>query len=370
VETFELRLSALVRPRAYKEVWRIQEDVIKSEDKEQILANVTTLLSSGVIVRSGKENFSFSQSEIRFVRPDIEKGYITDQREEIPLNEALIGISFSSAASQVQSLDIEWLWFPPGQQIVVIEITGGKRPSARYVTPEKNTVSWNSGAEVSLPALMAVPIAERVSRSYLAYLLYTGIGMIIAAGLIVIAKKSDSPRWVGWLLLLGIAVSVASFRTSGDFVRIPDSESAGELVYRLLRNTYHAFDYRDEKQIYDTLDRSVSGSLLEKVYLEMMRSLELETQGGPRIKVTDLALRKCHMVSSSKKTARFRVQAEWITIGQVSHWGHTHERSNRYQAMIDVRAFGRKWKIAGLELFNEERLLQKVTRTMNPVPSP
>ncbi len=366
VEAFELRLSALLRPRAYKEVWRIERDVIASAEREQILANVMTLLNSGVIVRSGEEILKFSQSQVRFVTPDIERGYVSDDRDEIPLNEALIGISFSTVASDVQDLAIEWLWFPPGQARVVVEITGGKKPSARYATPQEKTIIWKSEGGLSLPALMAVPIVERVSRNYLPYLLYGGVGILVFAGLVVIMRKSETPGWIGWMLVVGIALLVASFRTSGNFASIPDNENAGELSYRLLRNTYHAFDYRDDSRIYDTLEKSVSGSLLEKVYLEIMNSLELESQGGPRVKVKDLALRKCEVVSSNKKTARFRVKAEWITVGEVTHWGHTHERTNRYEAMIDIRAFGNKWKIAGMELLNEERLLQKVSRTINP----
>jgi len=366
VEAFELRLSALLRPHVYKDVWRIERDVIASAERDQILANVMTLLNSGVIVRSGEEVLKFSQSQVRFVTPDIERGYVSDDRDEIPLKEALIGISFSTVVSDVQDLAIEWLWFPPGQSRVVVEITGGKKPSARYATPQEKIIKWKSEGGLSLPTLMAVPIVERVSRNYLPYLLYGGVGILVFAGLVVIMRKSETPGWIGWVLVVGIALLVASFRTSGDFARIPDNEDAGELSYRLLRNTYHAFDYRDDSRIYDTLEKSVSGSLLEKVYLEIMNSLELESQGGPRVKVKDLALRKCEVVSSNKKTARFRVKAEWITVGEVTHWGHTHERTNRYEAMIDIRAFGNKWKIAGMELLNEERLLQKVSRTINP----
>ncbi len=366
VEAFELRLSALLRPYAYKEVWRIQRDFIGPDEKEQVLANVMTLLSSGVIVRSGGKNLTFTQSQVRFVTPHPERGYVTDDREEIPLGDALIGISFSTVASDVQDLEIEWLWFPPGQGRVVVEITGGAKPAARYATYQSKIVKWKPEGGMSLPTLVAVPIVERVSRGYLPYMLYGGVGLLVLAGLVVLVKKAESPGWIGWLLLFGIGLSVASFRTAGEFARIPESDDAGELTYRLLRNTYHAFDYRDESQIYDTLEKSVSGSLLEQVYLEIMQSLELESQGGPRVKIKDLALRECEVESSNKKTARFRVKAEWITVGEVTHWGHTHERTNRYEAMIDVRAFGMKWKIAGMELINEERLLQKVSRTMNP----
>ena len=55
-----------------------------------------------------------------------------------------------------------------------------------------------------------------------------------------------------------------------------------EVVEGLLRNVYHAFDYREEERIYDTLATSVAGELLRQTYLETQRGLELASQANPR----------------------------------------------------------------------------------------
>jgi hypothetical protein len=69
-------------------------------------------------------------------------------------------------------------------------------------------------------------------------------------------------------------------------------------------------------------------------------------------------------------TGGFRTKAEWVTIGEVTHWGHTHERTNRYEAEIALVALDETWKISGLELLNEERV-QKVSRqNLEPVAPP
>ena len=188
--------------------------------------------------------------------------------------------------------------------------------------------------------------------------------MVLAAAGIVLRRKTKSPPWVGWLVVGGIAVVLVSLRYRTTEVKRPAETAAEELVYALLRNTYHAFDFRDESSIYDTLEASVTGPLLEKVYLEMRGSLELENAGGPRVRVHEIALRECRpLAGGDLAPGAFRTRAEWVTVGEVSHWGHTHERTNRYEAEMEVIPAGKRWKISALNLLDEERI-QKVSRNL------
>ena len=45
------------------------------------------------------------------------------------------------------------------------------------------------------------------------------------------------------------------------------AKAADEIVYALLRHIYHAFDYRSQSAIYDTLALSADGDLLTDLYL-------------------------------------------------------------------------------------------------------
>lgn len=65
-----------------------------------------------------------------------------------------------------------------------------------------------------------------------------------------------------------------------------------------------------------------------------------------------------------------KIQANWATVGEVSHWGHTHERTNRYEARLIFAPVGEQWKLQDLDLQNEERV-QKVSRNRivaEPIP--
>jgi hypothetical protein len=40
----------------------------------------------------------------------------------------------------------------------------------------------------------------------------------------------------------------------------------------------------------------------------------------------------------------------------VGHWGHVHQRSNGYQAELEIAPVDGVWKLTGLEIIDEQRL--------------
>lgn len=124
----------------------------------------------------------------------------------------------------------------------------------------------------------------------------------------------------------------------------------------LLTNVYRAFDYRDESAIYDTLERSATGDLLTKIYLETRQALELQNQGGARVKVKEVGVDSVVARPLEGKKG-FVAQCAWTVAGSVGHWGHIHTRQNRYDAVFTIEAIDGVWKITELELLEEKRVL-------------
>lgn len=369
VEPFEFRLEALVRVNAFKEAWRMETDMIGQAERQQVLDNLLTLFESGINLTVPGQELKFSERSVRFVVPDAEKGYVTDEREIIPLEEALVGLSLSATTAGIKEMELEWLWFAPDQERLIVEIASRGRPSARALTPVANKARWKLDEDIPLPTLQSVPEVTRFEHQPIRYLVFPGLAMVIYAATVVIRRKTKSPYWVGWVLAGGIGVCFAALKVRSTELVLPSGPDRDELVYALLRNTYHAFDFRDESTIYDTLEVSISGPLLEQVYLEMRSSLELENAGGPRIRVNEIALRECHAADSPElPEGSFKTRAEWVTIGEVTHWGHTHERTNRYEAEVTISSGSKVWKISGLNLLNEERVQKISRRAIQPEP--
>lgn len=366
VEPFELRLEAIVQVAPFREAWRLGEGPVLPGNRQAILDNMATLMETGVVLTAPGKEIHYTGRTLRFILPDPETGYVADERAEIPLEEALVGITLSADVHGIRALSGEWLWFAPGQEELVLEIASRGKPSARLLRPDAGTFQWELDASVSQPEMLPVPEVTRFQSRPLRHLIFAGMAMLAAAAFVVIRRKQQSPSWVGWLTVGGLVCGVASFQVKVDRVEIPVEAQQEELVYASLRNLYHAFDFRDESAIYDTLEKSVTGPLLEEVYLEIRASLELESLGGPRVKVYEIALRDWSFKEGEISADRgggdgLRFLANWATIGEVTHWGHTHERTNRYEAEMVFSPVGGEWKVSELELLNEERV-QKVSR--------
>jgi hypothetical protein len=86
----------------------------------------------------------------------------------------------------------------------------------------------------------------------------------------------------------------------------------------------------------------------------MRESLTLASQGGARVKVKEVELISCQVEPSGNDT--FVATCSWTVSGSVGHWGHIHQRKNRYDGEFKVQAIDQQWKLTGMELLNEERL--------------
>jgi hypothetical protein len=139
-----------------------------------------------------------------------------------------------------------------------------------------------------------------------------------------------------------------------------EAQQAEEVLHSLLYNVYRAFDHRDESLVYDRLALSTSGDLLTDVYLQVRRSMELENQGGARVKVDEV---KVLDVQESESTERkLAYQCRWTAAGSVGHWGHIHRRTNQYDAVITIEPIEDVWKITAIDLREEHRVSPTATR--------
>ena len=53
----------------------------------------------------------------------------------------------------------------------------------------------------------------------------------------------------------------------------------------------------------------------------------------------------------------FRAEVSWTVSGSVNHFGHVHYRQNRYEAELHLEAIDGVWKLRGIELLDERRVL-------------
>jgi hypothetical protein len=126
---------------------------------------------------------------------------------------------------------------------------------------------------------------------------------------------------------------------------------ANEILAGLIHNVYRAFDKRDQSLIYDQLSRSIAGDLLEQVYLDTRKTIEIENQGGLQIKVNDVTILDLQRISARETQLTYR--CHWRVSRSVGHWGHVHTRVNEPSAQITLAAIEGVWKIIAMDMIHE-----------------
>lgn len=360
VEPHELRVEALIEVGGFAQAWGLSDTGLDVDGQEEAISHAVVSLRGGLNLEKPALRNEKGDLKARFIRFDAEKGFVDDDRELIPLEEALIGMTLAFGISEVTELELDWSFFGPQQERVAVEVSSNGPTSGRWVKPDSPRVSWESSGVVGATLEMPVPSVSVIAQKPALWLRVPSlavIGIVIGA---MLRFGLKTPSWLPCLLVLGAGGLILAVKVRSERVVPPAGEELEDVVYGLLRNVYRAFEFRDESVIYDELDKSVDGDLLEEIYLEIRGSLELENEGGPRVRVSEVALRDI-LEEEKGQGGIHRATAEWVTVGEVTHWGHTHERTNKYKARFGLYPVGGEWKIGELKLLSEERE-QKVSR--------
>jgi hypothetical protein len=216
-----------------------------------------------------------------------------------------------------------------------------------------------------MPQVKKVAVAEDITTKQLPV-----ITILCLLGVIFIGRE----MWQRWriqnpvhvpliltIILLGVAAGTFPFvritvPVPGAMASTLSNEDGKLLLTALLKNVYRAFDFREETDVYDKLALSVSGDLLEEIYLQNRKSFEIKRAGGAQAKVKEVEVLKVQTERLIEHGLAFAFQTQWTAVGTVGHWGHVHTRKNYYDARIIVNAIDGNWKISGMELLEEKRI--------------
>lgn len=293
------------------------------------------------------------------------------ERKKVSLASARVGIILSySTKGEPDTIKLTWNRF--NNFIWTINMAVYETDEVSKATLSRlgsdNVYDWKNPGRPKLPSVEQVSIASTPAPSISLSLITVGCIVLVPVTLIAMSCFAQDKRSIlvatsALLVLAVVGWPFLKWEVPQPFhqpVAIADSEA--ESVFATLhKNIYRAFDYRNEEDIYDSLAKSIDGELLEEVYLQVRRGLEMQEQGGAVSKV-----RNVEILEGDKQTAMdenqnpaqrgFTYKSRWNVSGTVEHWGHIHSRTNQYEALFQVEPRGNSWKITKMELLDEERV--------------
>jgi len=235
-----------------------------------------------------------------------------------------------------------------------------------YVEPGDKVHTWtNFLKNYALPTVHDVDVAGSLGELRVPLVsLVCLVGFLGMLGWTAARLRGKKPLRLQLVVAaLFLAVGVAAYPFAQVTVNRPASMAgalndaqAAALLNTLLKNVYRAFDFREEEDVFDKLALSVSGDLLTDIYLQNRRSMAIQQAGGAQAKIEEVVVEAAGAERMDGDGLTYSLDARWTALGSVGHWGHVHQRKNRYEAVVTVTAQDGAWKIVGLELRDERRI--------------
>jgi hypothetical protein len=361
VEPYEVRTEIIARPKdleQWVDLGLEGRDTIPVDIQYDLKQKVVEFLAEHQNVAIDGEPVEGEFDRINFLRRTLRTSTVIDPPEEMDAVSATLGVIFVYPTEGLpQEATMTWDLFSERIQRVPGAATDEAGPLRFFLVPDDNILWWkNFLKNPTLPTLVDIgpPPGWPIRLLGWAGWLF-GLGLVAAVGL-----QAKSSMRGGKISRRAIAViAILLFATAAAFAttlpaRVTDEKAEG-IVAALLHNIYRAFDFREESTIYDVLDRSVTGDLLTQTYLETRRGLELASQGGARAKVKEIEMLAVEPRDLPGRPG-FQARCTWTVAGSVGHWGHIHQRKNKYEADLTVEPVDGVWKLTRLELLEEERI--------------
>jgi hypothetical protein len=363
VEPFEVRKEFVVRPLDLARFMDIDiraHQSIPADERDEVLQRLADFLKTRARVTIDGEQPEPILDRIHFLQRGLRMTRVVTPDEPVDGTSAIIGAIFVYPVDGIpKDVRLTWDLFDDRITRVPASATDEAGPMPSFLTPEDPELHWVNYLKGSaLPSELEV----EVPTSHLEIPIALLVAVLAALGFLIAAVRRRS--WVLGLAATMLVVGGWVAQPVGGLIdipipasiRTPSGEEAAPTIHALLYNVYRALDFRQEEVVFDRLAQSLSGDVLERVYLEMRKGLRLENQGGARVRVREVELLDV-IPQESTEPGTLRYRTRWNATGSVGHWGHTHMRTNAYDALLTLGRAGEQWKLADIDILEEQRVV-------------
>jgi len=368
VEPYEVRFEILIRLKtlaAWMSLDVPQQAPIDAEAQARLREQIGRFFVQNSQVRIDGAASRPLLDRVEFVRVTPQGIRSLEESERLTFHTALVGVILAYATSgPPQEVAAEWTFFDDQVALVPSTIIDPVSQLPYDLTAEEPTLRWTNLLDDYNYQVATIDAIAAQAANELVIPLPSAFFCLVASVFLVYGARmglSAVSRITAFVVPIVLAFGLVAF---GQFTirnplkapyQLPEVEALMTLQ-GLLRNTYRAFDFRAEEDVYDKLAVSAAGDLITDIYLQSRKRLVMEEQGGARAKVQDVQLLDAVQSGPPARGGRFTFRCTWRITGTVNHWGHTHQRRNQYDALIAIQPIGQTWKIVALDVIEERRL--------------
>jgi hypothetical protein len=360
VTPFEIRCEWLIRVRDLNPLTQIsdpREEVLPIASQAALKEELISRFAAEAIVSVDGQPLQPSEIRADFVTVTSYGVSTRPVPVEEPIDQAAIGLSLAYVVKSAPSLvSLSLLPYPESIPMIPVVFTDPWGSTPHTLTRDNPRAEWKRRM-----AGFRRPVIRGVNIEPLTWPVLSLIMLIFATGVFIFMRRRWRARMVKIVLLICFVVALFAYPFVRNAVpsslaeRVPAEEKMSRALQQLLTNIYHAFDYRTEEAIYDRLAISATGDQLASIYLQHRSAMEIENRGGARASVDNVEILEISEINPTEDG--LSVHAGWMISGSVNHFGHIHYRKNRYQSIVHITARDGVWKISGVDVVEEERIL-------------
>ena len=354
IEHYEVRKEIIARPidlQEWVDLGLEGRQTIPVEMQAELLRKVAAFLRDHQVVEIDGVAAPPELARINFLERTLKTSRVVDPARELDVHAAVLGAIFVYPTDGLpERVTMDWdLWNDRLETVSAASVDqAGSLPV--LLQSDWRILEWrNFLKNPELPVMQVLELPPSALERSLLSARWVIVALACFAGLRAMRVRSRATASVAAATLLLTAGAFWGSWNTG----LSEARSR-ELIGGLLHNVYRAFDFRDESRIYDVLAESAHGDLLEQLFLETRRGLELQSQGGARARVKQVELIDLSIAKAAERA--FTAVVGWNVAGSVGHWGHIHERRNRYRAELDVASVDGVWKLVRVTILEEERI--------------
>ncbi len=369
VEPLEVRHEVLARVRdleAWLDLGLRGDEFIEPDENEPLKQRIGDFLLKRDRVTIDGERLTPILDRTAFVKYSMTGSTFLTQPERLPIDTATIGVIVTYLTDRMpDEVAMEWDLWSERIQTVPTDAIDPAGPFPSEVTASNNVHVWQNFLTYEPPTVAELALDRSLTTLQLPLASAMCFAALLPVAWVWIRRRRREESGAGLLvasvllagagLLLRPYAQLAVHRPNFLAASLTDDQ-ARTVLDGLLRNTYRSFDFRREEDVYDRLALSVSGDLLEEVYLENRRSLAVTQAGGAQARVQTVEVLEAEVEPLTSSSLGMRCRASWTAEGSVNHWGHVHTRKNLYRAELTVEPVDAAWRITGLEVLEETRL--------------
>jgi hypothetical protein len=363
IEPYEVRHEVLVRVKDL-ETWLPLnygiDDYIEVDEQDSLKNLIANFLVNRNIVNIDGKKVKPIIDKVYFVEVRLFGIQILQEVKKLDYSSAIIGVIFAYPDPGMPGeVTVNWDLFNDDITQVPATATDPAGPMKYILQPDDDILMWrNYLKKYKLPTISEIKVTEASLSLPLISLMMIGVIIFFLFRFgykITVWSKQLKKSGVILLILAFICIPLTlkleiPFLKKESFSK-PDSEI---LISELLKNTYRSIDFRNESDVYDKLAISNHGDLLAEIYLQTKRGMVLENQGGISVKVSEVSVMEVEEVDSDKSGLAYK--CTWQVKGSVGHWGHIHQRTNQYQAVLNVEPVDGVWKFYNIDIIEETRI--------------